>query len=89
MHNIPEYSKNLILSHLLEGTGTAGARMAVNGESGAMYAYTTSLNARADNQNMMSNFMTTTESTGASDNPSGDLCQIGFLGDDVAKQKMI
>ena len=33
--------------------------------------------------------MTTTESTGASDTPSGDLFQIGFLGDDVANQQLI
>ena len=87
--SIPDSRHHMILSHRLEGTGTAGARMTVNGESGAMYAYTTSLNAGADNQNMMSNFMTTTESTGASYTPSGDLFQIGFLGDDVANQKLI
>ena len=87
--SIPASRQHMILSHLLEGTGTAGARMTVNGESGALYAYTTSLNAGTDNQNMMSNFMTTTESTGASDTPSGDLFQIGFLGDDVANQKLI
>ena len=61
--SIPASRQHMILSHLLEATGTAGAMMTVNGESGALYAYTTSLNAGTDNQNMMSNFMTTTEST--------------------------
>ena len=89
LHSIPASRQHMILSHPLEGTGTAGARMTVNGESGAMYAYTTTLNAGADNKNMMSNFMTTTESTGASDTPIEDLFQNGFLGDVVANQKLI
>ena len=79
----------MLLSHLFEGTATAGPRITVNGESGAMFAATTALTAGADNQTMMSNFTTTTESTGARDTPSGDLFQIGFLGDDVENQKLI
>jgi len=87
--SIPASRQHMILSHLLEGTGTAGARMTVNGESGAMYAYRASAFSRPDTEYTMQNFMTTAESTNEFDLPTGDMFQIGFLGDDVANQKLI
>lgn len=89
LDSIPPARQHMFIMHLLEGTGTAGARMTVNNESGAQYAYSTSLAGGPDVQHTSTNFMTTTETTGTGDTPSGDIFQVGFLADDVDNQKLI
>ena len=87
--SIPGARQHMFLMHLLAGTGTTGSRMTVNNQSGAQYAYTRSVRGESDIQSPSSNFMTTTETTGIGDQVVGDIFQIGFLGDDVANQKLI
>ncbi len=83
LNSIPGARQHMFLMHLLEGTGTVGARMILISQTGAEYAYTRSINGAADVQAPDTEFMTTTEIS------NGDIFEVGALGDVVATQKLI
>ena len=84
INNIPEATHHMILMHLLAGTGTVGSRLEVNGRSGITdYSYVTSINGAADSSFTNSTFLCTNETT------NGDIFQVGWYGDDLARQHLL